>query len=210
MKVVAFNGSPHAKGNTYTAIKAVADVLEQQGIGTEIIHVGASLIHGCLGCGACFRNRNGRCVQDDEVNAWVAVAKDADGVIFGSPVYYAGVAGTMKSFMDRFFYVCGANGGLMRHKVGASVVAVRRAGGQTTFNELNHFLTISEMIVPGSSYWNICYGCVGTEAEQDVEGIHTMQVLGGNIAWLIKLIKAGEGVVQEPEAIPKQGMNFIR
>jgi len=137
MHVVAFNGSPKKEENTYQAIKIVADSLEKEGISTEIIHVGNKTIRGCIACGGCIKNKNEKCVIDDEVNGWIQKMKSADGIIIGSPVYYASIAGTMKCFLDRAFYVGGVNNGLFRHKVGASVVAVRRSGGVATYDHLN-------------------------------------------------------------------------
>ena len=150
MKVLAINGSPKEKGNTFQAIEVVASELEKQGIETEIVHVGNKDIRGCLACGGCARNKNQKCVIDDEVNCLVQKMKDADGIIIGSPVYYASIAGTMKCFLDRAFYVASANGGLLRHKVGASIAVSRRSGELTTFDHLNHYFTIAEMFVASS------------------------------------------------------------
>lgn len=208
MHVVAFNGSPKAEGNTYQAIKTVAESLEAEGITVEIIHVGNKNIRGCTACGACYKNRNEKCIIEDEVNDCVQKMKNADGIIIGSPVYYASMAGTMKCFLDRAFYVCGANGNLCRHKVGASVVAVRRSGEIATFDHLNHYLTISEMFVPGSNYWNVIHGRMPNDAAQDTEGIQTMRVLGKNMAWLMKKLKGIDAV--EPEREEKIYTNFIR
>lgn len=211
MKVVAFNGSPNKEGNTYHAIKLVADELAKEGIETEIVHVGNKAIRGCIACYQCVKNLDERCaIKDDEVNEYVQKMKDADGVILGSPVHYSGVGGTMKSFMDRAFFVAGVNGGLLRHKVGAAVVAVRRSGGVTTFDQLNHFLNYSEMLLPTSNYWNVIHGRTPGEALQDGEGVQIMRVLGGNMAWLLKLVQNGRGVVPEPERESKILTNFIR
>ena len=133
MKVIAINGSPKTNGNTHTALALVGEQLQKEGIEFEIIQVGNKLIRGCMACGACAKNLNEKCIYDDEVNACLQKLKTADGILLGAPVHYAGIAGTMKSFLDRLFYVAGVNGGLFRHKVGASVVAVRRSGGVPTF-----------------------------------------------------------------------------
>ncbi|TGU74334.1 flavodoxin family protein [Geomonas terrae] len=211
MKVVAFNGSPNKEGNTYHAIKLVAEELAKEGIETEIVHVGNKAIRGCIACYQCLKNQDERCaIKDDEVNEYVQKMKGADGIILGSPVHYSGVGGTLKSFMDRAFFVAGVNGGLLRHKVGAAVVAVRRSGGVTTFDQLNHFLNYSEMLLPTSNYWNVIHGRTPGEALQDGEGVQIMRVLAKNMAWLLKLVENGKGVVPEPEQETKIFTNFIR
>lgn len=208
MNVIAINGSPKAEGNTYHALKTVTEELEKQGISTEIIHVGNKKIQGCIACGWCQQNKNERCVIDDEVNEIIQKMKKADGIIIGSPVYFASIAGTMKSFLDRAFYVSHANGNLFRHKVGASVAAVRRSGGVTTFDHLNHYFTIAEMFVVSSNYWNVIHGRMPGEALQDEEGIQTMRVLGKNMAFLIRSVAQNATSLPEKEA--KIMTNFIR
>lgn len=210
MKVVAFNGSPKREGNTYHAIKIVSEELEKEGIEVEIVHVGDKIIRGCIACGMCYKNKNERCITDDEVNDWIQKMKNADGIILGSPVYYSGIAATMKAFLDRAFYVASANGGLFRHKVGASVVAVRRSGGVTTFEQLNNYLLYSEMLIPTTNYWNVIHGAKPGEVYKDEEGVQIMRLLGKNMAWLLKLKSNGEGVVAEPEKEKKIYTNFIR
>lgn len=211
MKMLAFNGSPHKEGNTYHAIRLVADELEKEGIETEIVQVGNQAIRGCIACYQCIKNVDERCgLKGDEVNEWIQKMKQADALIFGSPVYYSAINGTMKSFLDRAFFVAGVNGGLLRHKVGASVVAVRRSGGLPTFDQLNHYLSISEMLPVTSNYWNVIHGREPGEALQDGEGVQVMRVLGKNMAWLMKLVQHGRGVVAEPEAEDKIFTNFIR
>jgi len=210
MKVVAFNGSPHQEGNTYHAIKLVVDELEKEGMETEIVHIGNKKIRGCTACGYCAREQNESCVFDDEVNEWIQKMKEADGIILGSPVHYAAMAGTMKSFLDRAFFVASVNGGMLRHKVGASVVAVRRSGGVATFSQLNNYINYSEMVMPTSNYWNVIHGMNPGEALQDGEGVQIMRVLGKNMAWVMKLIENGKGAVKEPEGEDKVFTNFVR
>lgn len=210
MKVVAFNGSPKEHGNTYEALNIITNELTKENIEVEIVHVGNKTIKGCQGCGACFRSKNERCIIDDEVNEWIQKMKEADGILLGSPVHYAGVAGTMKCFLDRAFYVMGANGGMLRHKVGASVVAVRRSGGMPTLEQLNHYLSYSEMLMPTSNYWNVIHGAKPGEVLEDLEGVQIMQVLAKNMVWLLKLREQGKENVQEPEKEKKVMMNFIR
>ena len=209
MKVIAINGSPKNKGNTWFALQTVGESLINEGINFEIIHVGHEAIHGCIACRKCFENKNNRCsISSDGFNDYLSAIRDADGIVIGSPVYYSGIAGTMKCFLDRLFYVSGSNGNWMRHKVGASVVAVRRSGGSATWNSLNYYLTISEMTVASSNYWNIIHGAKPGEAEQDAEGIQVMQILGANMAWLLRTSQANANTT--PPKRDKVFMNFVR
>lgn len=211
MKTVAFNGSPNAKGNTFHALQMVAEELEKEGIATEIIHVGNKAVRGCLACGQCVKKKNEQCIQaDDPVNDWIQLMKEADGILIGSPVHFSAIGGTMKSFLDRAFYVTGVNNAMLRHKVGASVVAVRRSGGLPTFNQLNNFLCYSEMLLPSANYWNVIHGTRPGEATQDEEGKQIMRMLGKNMAWLMKLVEHGKGAIAPPAPEKKTYMNFIR
>jgi len=211
MKVVAFNGSPHKEGNTWQALKMVTAELEAAGIETEIVTVGDKAIRGCTACGMCARNKDEKCVlPGDEVNEGIQKIKAADGVLLGSPVHYAAMTGAMKSFLDRVFYVAGMNGGLFRHKVGASVAAVRRSGGMPAFEQLNNFLLYSEMLIPTSNYWNVIHGRMPGEVAEDAEGAQVMRVLGKNMAWLLKLVEHGKGAVTPPKKEKKAYMHFIR
>ena len=189
MKVVAFNGSARQDGNTAVLLKHVIAELEEQGIQTELVQLSGKKIHGCLACGTCFARKDGRCAQkDDEGNALIDKMVAADGVLLGSPTYVADVSPEIKALIDRACMVTRANGGLLRRKVGAAVIAVRRAGAIHAFDTLNHFFLISEMIIPGSSYWNIGIGLEKGDVEKDAEGLETMRVLGRNMAWLLKKI----------------------
>ena len=171
MKVIAINGSPNKKGNTFHALSMVGEELTAGGIDFEILHIGHKLIRGCTICGTCSQTRDETCsIKTDDLNTWIQIVKFADGIILGSPVHYSGIPGTMKSFLDRLFYVSGANGGLFRHKVGAAVVVVRRTGGSSTFDGLNHYLTYSEMVIATSCYWNVIHGRTPGEVVQDDEG----------------------------------------
>ena len=199
MKVVAFNGSPKPKGNTYHAIKLVTDELEKYGIETEMINVGNKSISGCIACNQCIKNKDEKCsINKDQVNDWIQKMKEADGIILASPVHYASVAGNMKSFLDRAFYVAGMNDSMFRYKVGASVIAVRRTGGMPAFNELNNFLNYSEMFIPTANYWNVIHGTKPGEVLEDAEGVQTMRTLGKNMAYLLKVINAGKQNVEAP------------
>ncbi len=209
MKVIAINGSPRKKGNTYNAIQVVAKKLEEYDIETEIIHVGKKPLSGCTACGKCFLKRDLKCVLKDElVNNLIAKINEADGLILASPVYFAGVSGQIKNVLDRVFYVSAANGNFLRHKVGASLVAVRRSGGSTTFDSLNKYLNYAEMFIPSANYWNIIHGAAKGEYEQDLEGMQIMEVLGANMGYLMRVLN--ESTVKAPAHVEKVMMNFVR
>ena len=211
MKVVAINGSPHKEGNTGHALRIVGERLEKQGIGFEIMQIGDKAIRGCTACGTCAKNRDEKCsLSSDYVNECIKAMKEADGFILGSPVYYSGVAGTMKSFLDRAFYVSGSNGGMFRHKVGAAVTAVRRSGGSVALDGLNHYLMYSEMIVASANYWNITHGSSPGQVLQDSEGVQILEVLGDNMAWLLKMREQTKNTLPEPEKVKKIYTNFVR
>ncbi|UCE96002.1 MAG: flavodoxin family protein [Candidatus Bathyarchaeota archaeon] len=190
MKVVAFNGSPRKNGNTAILIRRVLQILEEERIETELIQLAGEQIRGCNACRTCYSNRNKRCIiEDDNVNAYIQKMIEADGIILGSPVYFSMMTPEMKALIDRVGYVARANPDMLRLKVGVAVVAVRRAGGMSTFDAINHFFLISQMIVPGSSYWNIGIGQKKGDVESDEEGMKIMEDLGKNMAWLIKKLK---------------------
>ncbi|WP_242333001.1 flavodoxin family protein [Anaeromyxobacter sp. SG66] len=187
MKVVAFNGSARKDGNTALLIGRVLDVLEREGIETEVVHLAGHDIHGCTGCRRCGERRDRRCARnDDMVNACIEKMTASDGILLGSPTYFSDVSTEMKALIDRCGFVAKQNGDLFRRKVGAAVVAVRRAGSTHAFDTMNHFFTINQMIVPGSNYWNVGVGLEKGDVERDEEGLRTMQVLGQNMAWLLK------------------------
>lgn len=211
MKVVAFNGSPKKEGNTYQALRLVLTELEKAGIETEIVHVGAQQVRECTACGMCAKNRDECCVLvGDDLNEWIQKMKQADGILFGSPTHFAGISAKMKAFMDRAFYVSGNNGGLLRHKVGASVAAVRRSGGVPAFEMMNRYILYGEMVMPSANYWNVIHGAIEGEAMRDEEGLQIMRLLGKNMAWLMQVIEEGKKVYPAPEAEKKARMNFIR
>jgi multimeric flavodoxin WrbA len=189
IKVVALNGSARKGGNTAILLRAVLKELENEGIETELIELSGAKIHGCLACRKCSQNKDRRCAQKDDIgNELIEKMAAADGILLGSPTYVADISPEIKALMDRACLVSGANGGLFRRKVGAAVVAVRRAGAIHAFDALNHFFLISEMIIPGSSYWNIGIGREIGDVERDEEGMRTMKTLGQNMAWLLKKI----------------------
>jgi len=187
MKVVAFNGSARKDGNTAILITHVFRELEKAGITTELVQLSGSRIHGCIACMKCFENKDQRCsVKNDIANSCIEKMLEADGIILGSPTYFANVSTEMKALIDRAGMVSRANSNMLTRKVGAAVVAVRRAGSIHVFNSINHFFFIGQMIVPGSSYWNIGIGRQKGEVEKDDEGIETMKNLGTNMAWLLQ------------------------
>ena len=211
MKVIAINGSPRKEGNTFHALRMVGDELLAGGIEFKILHIGHKMIHGCIACGKCAVNKDEKCIiKTDDLNQWIQQIKEADGIIIGSPVHYSGIPGTMKSFLDRLFYVAGSNGGLFRQKVAAAVVAVRRTGGSVTFDSLNHYLTYSEMIIATSNYWNVIHGRSAGEVTQDIEGKQIMRILGKNMTWLLKMKEATAGIVDSPKKEKKEFTHFIR
>ncbi len=190
MKVVAFNGSPRKEGNTFQSLRVVLKELEKEGIETEIVQLGGKPIHGCIACYTCFKNKDRECaLKEDEVNSFIKKMIDADGIIIGSPVYFSNVSSEVKAFMDRAGLVARANDNLLRRKVGAAVVAVRRAGATFAFSAINFFFFIHEMIVPGSLYWNLAVGRDPGEVMKDEEGVKTFTTLGQNMAWLMKKVR---------------------
>lgn len=201
MKVILINGSPHSKGSTFTALNELSNTLNNEGIETDIIQVGNKVIRGCLACNQC-RN-TGKCVIDDEVNKVAKLLEDADGLVVGSPVYYASANGTLISFLDRLFYSTKID---LTMKVGASVVSCRRSGASATFDQLNKYFTISGMPVVSSEYWNNIHGNNASQASEDLEGLRTMRVLGKNMAFLIKGISNRD----LPDKEAKVHTNFIR
>ena len=191
MKIVAFNGSARKDGNTAILLKSVLKVLETEGLETELVQLAGEKIHGCTACRSCFDTKNQRCIiEDDNVNAYIQKMTMAEGILLGSPTYFGMMSPQMKALIDRAGFVARANPDMLRYKIGAAVVAVRRAGAMTTFDAINHFFLINQMIIPGSSYWNIGIGNKIGEVETDKEGMNTMNDLGRNIAWLLKKLKS--------------------
>lgn len=187
MKVVAFNGSPRKKGNTEILINEVFKVLNAEGIETELIPLGNKPVHGCTACMKCREIQDGKChIKNDHLNFCIEKMVEADGIIIGSPVYFADVTPEVKALIDVAGYVTRGNGHLLKRKVGAGVIAVRRGGALHAFETINNFFLINQMIVPGSSYWNFGMGKNPGDVLNDEEGIKTMQVLGENMAWLMK------------------------
>ena len=205
MKVLLINGSPHGKGSTYTALNEVAVTLEKEGIETELIHIGNQAIRGCIACGKC--RQLGKCVFDDIVVEAGKKLAEADGLVVGSPVYYASANGTVVSFMDRLFY---SNSSDLRMKVGAAIAVARRGGQTTTFDQLNKYFTISGMPVASGQYWNGLHGAAPGEGAEDCEGMQQMRTLAANMAFLMKSIALGKEKFGLPEKEAPQRMNFIR
>lgn len=190
MKVLGINCSPRKEGNTYLLIKEVFKPLEDKGIKTELFQIGGKKIRGCIACMKCKKKADGRCHQkNDVINACIAKMEKADAIIIGSPVYFADLSGDAKALLDVAGYALRAAGNPLRRKPGAAVIAVRRAGAIHSFDSINHFFLINEMIIPGSSYWNIAIGREKGDVLSDEEGMKTMRVLGENMAWLLEKIK---------------------
>lgn len=205
MKVLLINGSPHAKGSTYTALHEMEKIFEENGIETELMHIGKEAVRGCIACGSC--RKNGKCVFDDSVNASARAFEECDGIVIGSPVYYASANATLVAFLDRLFYSTGFDKTM---KVGASVVSARRGGLSATFDELNKYFTISGMPVASSQYWNSIHGNNAEEAVQDGEGMQIMRTLARNMTFLMKSIALGKEAYGLPEKEERVGTNFIR
>ncbi|MEZ0537901.1 flavodoxin family protein [Caldicellulosiruptoraceae bacterium PP1] len=205
MKVLLINGSPNEKGCTYTALSEVAKTLNERGIETEIIHVGNKDIRGCIGCRKC--KTTGKCVFDDLVNEVAHKFEQADGIVIGSPVYFASANGTLVSFLDRLFYSVITDKSM---KVGAAVVSARRGGCSATFDEINKYFTISGMPIVSSQYWNSVHGYTPDDVRKDEEGLQTMRTLGKNMAFLIKSISLGKEKFGVPEKEQRIATNFIR
>jgi multimeric flavodoxin WrbA len=191
MKVVAFNGSARKDGNTSILIGKVFEELEREGIATEAVSLAGSKLKGCIACFKCWERKDRRCaVKDDALNEYLEKMDGADGIILGSPTYFADLSTETKALVDRSGMVSRANGDMLRRKVGAAVVAVRRGGAVHVFDSLNHFFLIGQMVVPGSIYWNMGVGLQKGDVLKDEEGLETMRVLGENMAWLLKRLAA--------------------
>jgi len=187
MKVVAINGSARKNGNTATLLNVVLDELKKESIKTELLQMAGQNLQGCLACYKCFKNKDGRCVNDkDKMNEYIAKMREADGVLLGSPTYFSDVTSNMRALIERCGFVGRANDYILKRKVGSSVVAVRRAGAIPAFSSMNLFLHYMQMILPGSSYWNIGIGRDPGDVLKDAEGLQTMKTLGENMAWLLK------------------------
>ena len=212
MKVLLFNGSPHKEGCTYTALEEITKTLKEEGIDSEIYQIGTGSITPCRGCGACAKI--GRCViNDDDVNNFVEKCRDFDGFVFGSPVHYASASGGTTAFLDRAFFTAfmTGRGDIFRHKPAAAVASARRSGTTATLDQLNKYMTISEMPIISGRYWNMVHGHTPDEVKQDLEGMQNMRILARNMAWFLKLKEAGQ---KAGIALPKQEeivfTNFIR
>jgi multimeric flavodoxin WrbA len=206
MKVLLINGSPNNEGCTFTALSEITKTLNANGIETEIIQIGDKVVRGCVACRKC--KEKGKCVFDDIVNEVAEKAKTADGFVFGSPVYYSGINGTMKSFLDRLFFSGSEH---LAYKPGAGIVSARRAGTTAALQQLNQYFMINNMPVVSSQYWNMVHGNTPEEVRQDKEGLQIMRTLGNNMAWLLKSVEAGKKAgIDIPEQEPKERTNFIK
>ena len=201
-KVLLINGSPHEHGCTYTALKEMISVFEANNVPTELVYLGTQPVAGCIACGKCYES--GRCIFNDKVNEIMDRIDEFDGIVLGSPVYYAGPAGQLCAFLDRLFYI---SRGRLAGKIGASVVSCRRGGATAAFDRLNKYFGITNMHVAGSQYWNQIHGNTPEQAMQDAEGLQTMRTLAQNMVWLMKCKEAG---IEMPEYEKKVATNFIR
>ncbi len=206
MKVLLVNGGPHEKGCTYTALEEVAKTLENNGIETEIMWLGVNPIAGCIGCNACLKT--GKCFRNDIVNEFLEKAKECDGFVFGTPVHFASMSGSLTSFMDRVFY---GRGELFKNKPACGVVSCRRGGATATFDQINKYFSISNMPIVSSQYWNQVHGNTPEEVRKDEEGMQIMRTLANNMAWLLKCIDiAKKEGLKYPENEKPIKTNFIR
>ncbi|MDE6657755.1 MAG: flavodoxin family protein [Oscillospiraceae bacterium] len=205
MKVILINGSPHSKGNTYIALNEMEKIFNENSIETEMIHVGNQAVRGCIACNSCVEN--GRCVFDDIVNETAKKFQECDGLVVGSPVYYASANATLIAFLTRLFYSTHFDRTM---KVGAGIAVARRGGLSSTFDEMNKFFTISGMPIASSQYWNSIHGRIQGEALQDAEGLQTMRTLARNMTFLMKSIALGKEVYGLPEKEPFERTHFIR
>ncbi len=206
MKVLLINGSPHEKGCTYTALTEAASVLEKNGIETELFWVGMKPLSGCLACGGC--RKTGICYVNDEINDVIELLDEIDGIIVGSPVYYAGISGQITSFMDRLFYAASKK---LAGKPAAAIVSCRRGGASAAFDILNKYFSINNMPIVTSQYWNQVHGNTPDEVRQDLEGMQTVRTLAENMTWLLRSIEAGKAAgVPAPTYEPRVHTNFIR
>lgn len=207
MKVLLINGSPRQNGNTALALEEMAKIFAENGIQTETIQIGNQAIRGCIACGKCRNEKLGKCVFEDAVNAAAPKFAECDGLVIGSPVYYASANGTLISFLDRLFYSASFDKSM---KVGAAVTVARRGGLSATFDELNKYFAISGMPIATSQYWNSIHGTAPGEAAQDAEGLQTMRTLARNMSFLIKSIALGKQALGLPEKEEKKYTSFIR
>lgn len=209
MKVLLLNGSPHKNKCTFTALSIVADQLQANGIDTEIVHIAAKPVRGCSGCGSCRKDDKKRCIYlDGGVNEVIEKLESADGLIVGSPVYYASPNGTVLSFLDRMFY---AGGSYLSSKPAAAIVSARRAGTTASLDAINKYFAINRMPIVSSNYWNMVHGSTAEDVLKDEEGCQTMRILADQMAWMLKCIEAGKQAgIEVPAGEPKVSTNFIR
>jgi multimeric flavodoxin WrbA len=208
MNVIAINGSPRNDSNTFQALTLMAEELHKESIETEIINIGHEKIHGCIACLYCKGSQNNACaITEDCLNSVAAKARAADGLILGSPTYYAGIAGTMKSFLDRLFYTSAS---YLKGKAGTSITIARRAGTVDTVHQLNNYLNLAEMVIPPSQYWTGLFGMAQGEINQDGEGLQTIRKNARAMAWVLKIIAATRDTIPFPASEERQRTNFIR
>lgn len=211
MKVIAINGSPRKDGNCARLLAEMKIVFNTEKIDFEVIEIGHKAIRGCTACTKCAEMTNETCVfANDGVNEAIQKMKQADGIVVASPVYFAGMSGTLKCFLDRVFYVSASNGNLFRHKVAASIVSLRRSGATATLDSINHYLTFCEMAVASSNYWTAGHGRTPGEVNEDKEGIQAVRLIAKNMAWLLQMKQATANSIPLPSAEQKEWTHFVR
>ena len=208
MKVIAINGSPNEKGNTYCLLASMCEELKKENIDTEIVSIGRKTIRGCFACGVCKTTEDGMCVfTGDITNETIVKMREADGIILGSPTYYANISGTMKAFLDRAFF---SSSGYFKYKVGAAISSVRRAGGIDVVAQINNYFQLAQMVISPSQYWSTVYGMLPGEVADDKEGLQTIRRQAQSMAWLLKVIDQSKGKVELPPNEERVYTNFIR
>lgn len=210
MKVIGINGSAKTNGNTFSSLNVMGDVFKKNNIEFEILNVADKGIDGCRACGACGKMKNETCIINDRLNTDIQTLKSADGIILASPVYFSGVNGTMKSYLDRLFFVCTSNDNFFRHKVGSAIAVARRDGGIPTVDTLNYYLQYSEMLLASSNYWASGYGLAPGDLAKDVEGVQIFRVLAENMVYLLKMRDFSKDNVIPVNRENKEFLNFIR
>lgn len=208
MKVILINGSPRLEGNTSKANDFLIEEFKKYGIEAEQYHLANKDIKPCMACNACYKNKNGRCIIDDDLNDLIAYAKDFDGIMLSAPIHYADISGLAKAAFDRLFYVSGANGNIFKHKVGAGFVCVRRTGGIAGFHTLYNYLTYAEIFIASGTYWNVLHGNRPGEVTHDLEGLDTLSNLCANMSFLLEAVAKNKDNL--PTTSKKVATNFIR
>lgn len=213
MKVLLINGSQHKEGNTKILLEKMATIYKKHNIETEIFYLGNNNLAGCFNCGLCFKKKDQKCHRkegQDLINKGIQKIIESDGVVFGTPVHFGGMSSSLKSFLDRAFYVSTANGSLFSHRAAASIASVRRGGGTSTLDQVNKFIAYDSLIQIHGNYWPATHGALKGEVEKDIEGIQTVEIIAENMSYVIKALNASKDMVEKPDIPNKKWMNFVR